>query len=455
MLILISRSDMDSLSSRTKFILFCVIIPVVVITNILFVKNLLSNYTEIYSVGNRTIHNIMVKENSTEIYSVGQDGLYTFPLGGFKGWNDGQVTVLKPIIERNCSKMFEGDKKEITRVQDRNREWKNSFKDEELLKMTEDCTWVKDYFHNNLYTTNLERSFPIAYTFVVYNSPQQVLRLFKLLYRSTNTYCIHPDYKSSQVFTGIFHNLAACLENVIIPSKLVSVVWRHPSLMEAQMTCLRELVDFRSRQPDLKKWNYVINLCGKEVPLKSTHSIISSLAKLNGSSSIMARKVTPNEYETQSRLRHQRIPFNLTYYKSMTYMALSYKFAHFLLTNSTSLKVYDFFKQCYCPEEHYYATLYMIPGVPGGFDPDIPYFHVASILWLSNKKEKLYRCMGEVVHKICIASVGDLKFISEKTALFHNKYFMELDHTIMDCMEERLVEKNKEEFKEDCIIIVL
>ena len=35
-------------------------------------------------------------------------------------------------------------------------------------------------------------------------------------------------------------------------------------------------------------------------------------------------------------------------------------------------------------------------------------------------------------------------------ALFHNKYFMELDHTVMDCMEERAVAKNRQEFEADC-----
>ena len=34
-------------------------------------------------------------------------------------------------------------------------------------------------------------------------------------------------------------------------------------------------------------------------------------------------------------------------------------------------------------------------------------------------------------------------------ALFHNKYFTELDHIVMDCMEERAVAKNRQEFEAD------
>ena len=31
------------------------------------------------------------------------------PSGGFKGWNEGVVTVIKPEIKKNCSKVIYGD----------------------------------------------------------------------------------------------------------------------------------------------------------------------------------------------------------------------------------------------------------------------------------------------------------------------------------------------------------
>ena len=36
---------------------------------------------------------------------------------------------------------------------------------------------------------------------------------------------------------------------------------------------------------------------------------------------------------------------------------------------------------------------------------------------------------------------------NRSTALFHNKYFMELDHVVMDCIEERIVDMNKREYE--------
>ena len=35
--------------------------------------------------------------------------------------------------------------------------------------------------------------------------------------------------------------------------------------------------------------------------------------------------------------------------------------------------------------------------------------------------------------------------------MFHNKYFMERDHTVMDCVEEELVIRNKQEYERDCV----
>ena len=37
------------------------------------------------------------------------------------------------------------------------------------------------------------------------------------------------------------------------------------------------------------------------------------------------------------------------------------------------------------------------------------------------------------------------------TVMFYNKYFMEYDHVVMDCMEKRIVEQNKLEYDRDCI----
>lgn len=67
------------------------------------------------------------------------------------------------------------------------------------------------------------------------------------------------------------------------------------------------------------------------------------------------------------------------------------------------------------------------------------------------------KCNGWKVHDICILSSGDLwrlKYVPVQNSackgpLFHDKYFMERDHVIMDCMEEELVHRNTLEFQSD------
>ena len=378
------------------------------------------------------------------------------PPSGYKAWGAGVVTTLLPKVERNCTKLFAGDEPETRRVKEDLETWEDETSEEDLLYKMRDCMWLQEYFTENLYVTKLEKSFPIAYNFLVHNSAQQVLRLLRFLYKPHNAYCLHPDSKSSEVYKSIVRTLTLCFDNIIVPEELISVRWGHHSIMDAQMSCMKELLLWREKQPEHLKWRYVINLCGKELPIVTTHDIVAKLTKLNGSSSFPVSKVDKNAKISLARLRRKTIPFNLTYYKSATYGAISYKFAQFLHTNETAIKVYEFFRGCDMPEEHFYATLYMMPGIPGGYDPKLDdlYFTIDMYMWMYTKAQKA-KCGGKVVHSICIVSVPDLPEILNrskdgKLAIFSNKYFMEMDHVVMDCMEERLVARNRLEYKQDC-----
>ena len=78
---------------------------------------------------------------------------------------------------------------------------------------------------------------------------------------------------------------------------------------------------------------------------------------------------------------------------------------------------------------------------------------VADVIWVQGT----LKCNSLVVHDICIISSADLYQVKYKVdlhnvygPLFHNKYFMEKDHTVMDCLEEQLVIRNKREYTKDC-----
>lgn len=381
------------------------------------------------------------------------------PDGGFKAWDTGVVTPVKPAlgVERNCSKIIAGDPKESKKVLLTEKSWKSNTSYQQLLEMTKNCSWLVESFRDNLYNTELELKFPIAYSFVVYSSPEQFLRLLRLLYRPQNVYCIHPDRKSK--VRQAFLNIAACFRNVIVATHVADVRWSEPSLLLAQMNCLSDLLSYRDRQVPRQQWRYVINLCGKELPLISTAEMVRKIINMNGTSSILSWPIPKSETWTMARLRGRRLPYGLAYYKSMTYNALSEPFVSFLLRNDTVQKIYKFFLSTDFPEEHFYPTVFRMPGAPGGHNPNIPkegYFEVGHYFWRTTKKEVSLPCFGKTVHGICVVNCGDLPRVmretdSGRTALFQNKYFMEWDHVAMDCMEERIVEMNRREYREECL----
>ena len=85
---------------------------------------------------------------------------------------------------------------------------------------------------------------------------------------------------------------------------------------------------------------------------------------------------------------------------------------------------------------------------------------VSGTIWLSWGeiwKGSKAHCSGSNIHRVCIISSGDLHRLKYSTdplgsvrpPLFHNKYNMAEDHTVMDCMEELLIERNKQEYIRD------
>ena len=373
---------------------------------------------------------------------------------------------VKLAVPINCSKLVAGDEGEIQRVKQM-ATWENVTSDGLMLEKFQNCSWLDHFLKNDLYNSELEKSFPLAFTFVVHDSPQQVLRLLRLLYRPQNSYCIHYDAKSTDEFKEFFNSIANCRGNVIIASRQESVVWGHYSVLGAQMNCMKDLLNLRTQQE--YKWKYLLSLCGKELPLITNREMVSRLVSLNGSSSVWT-------YKSNSRLVMSRIkystklnkektqlvkntsdllsdpPFNISqYYKSQSYVALSHPFAEFLHTNATAIKIHEFFKNCGNPEEHFYATIFMLPGVPGGYDRKIKYFVMESAFWIYHNET----CHGKVVHRICIVGVGDLPRVVQMAGghFFHNKYFMEYDHTVMSCMEERIVQMNKLEYQQELAIL--
>ena len=297
------------------------------------------------------------------------------PLGGYKAWNQGVVTLMKPSFSKNCSLLFQRDAKEIERVIDRNRLRKSPQYERELNDQLSfgDCTTIRSEFMNNLYSTREELDFPLAFAMTIHENPQQILRLLKVIYRPHNLYCLHYDQKSSNLFKKVIQNLSRCLGNVIIPQTIVNVVWGCHTLLESQVSCMKALYDARSKYP----WRYAITLCGKELPLRTNREIVETLRPLNGTAVVPF--IHQDSLELRQRITYKYIigsdnkchktetllgpvPYGLEVKKNAAFVALPPEFVHFILHNKTALDLYEYMKGVFIAEEQYYGTVFLMKG---------------------------------------------------------------------------------------------
>ena len=388
---------------------------------------------------------------------------------GLKSWENGLVTLLQPRIKANCDALRTGDERELKKVKKQLQTWVSTESDEEFFKNLNNCSYIVDAYSSNFYVSPEERNFPVAYILVVYTNVRQVLRLLKVIYRPHNLYCIHPDAKQEPKFIRVFQAISQCLDNVFVASKLEKVYYAHHSIMDAQLNCMQDLMRFTP-----SRWRYAINLCGRELPLKTNREIVQSLIKLNGSSAmnsgevpqdlprLIFKSVLYNGKVTRTRNKLGPVPYSLKLYKSMNYMALTRPFVSFLLTHEKAEALRKYLKDVKTSEEHFYSTLYQLPAVPGGPPKQgtvMP--NVEACIWMYSIYAQHHQqelCKGSIVHHICILSSGDLPTVYSKgvnahqPTFFFNKYVMEWDHVIMDCMEERIVEQNRLEYNNDCLI---
>lgn len=391
--------------------------------------------------------------------------------GAITSWKTGQVTELKPRIRKNCEKLALNVPQEKARVRLALSSWVADESEEVFLQRMRNCSIAhQEFSNNNFYNSDEEEKFPISYVVVFHHHTQQILRLLKVLWRPQNLFCLHPDAKQGEKFVKFFRDFASCFDNIFIASKLERVIYAHHTIMDAQLNCMQDLLKYRE-----KRWKYVITLCGTELPLKTNRQIVTSLKQLKGGTGIVTHEL---DDEGKKRFDKQievgpdgNVHFTTTplgppprgipLKKSWDFFALTRPFIKFILTNKKAIDFRHYLRNVFIPEEHFFASLYWVKEAPDGqYARDqtgtIPL--VSDMVWVDqNNRKSGPPCSGEGVHNICILSSGDLNTVYVKGVLrrmpqfFYNKYFMHVDHVVMDCMEQRLVQQNQLEYIHDCL----
>jgi hypothetical protein len=401
------------------------------------------------------------------------------PPSAFHSWERGTVTQMWMPLKKDCHKLRQNPAQEMqtSNLTTQLTAWKyNRLWESFALKFKNmSCDKIREEFENNFYVSQIEKNFPIAYILVVYTNAGQVLRLLNSIYRSHNLYCIHPDARQGESFKGFFTAVSKCLDNVFVVSNPVKVYYGHISITDAQLQCMQDLEKYPQ-----SRWRYVINLCGREIPLKTNREVVHSLQQLRGYSAVDAyplpqevwKKRFTRKYGLDKNGKNRRTsnnqvkpPQGIKLYKSMNFIAASRNFVRFILNDSVAKELHEYLTTAYAPEEHFYSSLYALPQAIGAKPP--PGLHatngipiVDKFIWIVNSyaKEHIKKlCPGrKVIHAICILTTMELGIIERNGVRsnrpsFFNKYFLEWDPVPMDCMEERLVETNMKEYKIDCI----
>lgn len=81
-------------------------------------------------------------------------------------------------------------------------------------------------------------------------------------------YCIHVDEKAPKKYKTVVQSLVNCFENIFISSKREKMAYTGFRRLQADINCMRDLVHSKFQ------WNYVINLCGQDFPIKTNKEII-------------------------------------------------------------------------------------------------------------------------------------------------------------------------------------
>lgn len=332
--------------------------------------------------------------------------------------------------------------------------------DESLSAATSNCSLFVRTRGYDVCISEEEREFPLAYSLVVHKNAWMVERLIRAIYSPSNIYCIHYDEKSSAQFISAMKDLAECLPNVFIATKREVVYYASMSRLKADLNCLSDLL-----RSDVQ-WKYVINLCGQDFPLRTNIELVSALRQLNGAN--MLETCQPTDVKKERFTFHHELrdnpdfgkwqeateqikappPHDIEMFTGSAYFILSRDFIVFMNSSAVVRDFLDWSEDTYSPDEHFWATLVRIPGVPGEIPrshPDITDLMSKTRLvkWEYLEVEVYPPCTGEHVRSVCVFGAAEIRWLLSYGHWFANKFDPNVDPVAIQCLEEKLKERHK------------
>ncbi|NXP21445.1 GCNT3 acetylglucosaminyltransferase, partial [Scytalopus superciliaris] len=359
----------------------------------------------------------------------------------------------------NCSGIVRGDRRAIEEAQLSNLEVANRrapLTPGEYLNMTRDCSAFKESRRFIEFPLSQEEAeFPIAYSMVIHDKIEMFERLLRSLYAPQNIYCLHMDTKSPAAFQEAVRAIAACFPNVFVASRLESVVYASWSRLQADLNCMRDLL--QSPVP----WRYFLNTCGTDFPIKTNAEIVRALKVLQGRNSLESER--PSAAKRARWLYHHKVgtaisrtateklppPLSHPMFTGNAYIVVTRGFVRHVFEDPMAQKFLEWAKDTYSPDEHVWATLTRMPGVPGAV-PHNDKFQLSDMNALPRLVKWQYLegdpgkgapyppCTGRHQRSVCIYGAGDVPWMLQQHHLLANKFDPEVDDVAILCLEEHL-----------------
>ena len=297
-----------------------------------------------------------------------------------------------------------------------------------------------------------ERDFPLAFSVRMHGNVAQAERLLRAIYRPQNVYCIHIDRASPPVVQTAMRSIISCFSNMFLSSLNEEFVYETFSPVEADLQCVRQLLASRVA------WRYYLNLAGTEFPLRTNLELVRVLKRLNGTNDIeMAEfpdylkfRITSHHFVFSRRLWRNwflsKDPFryrNVTIYKGNSYNMFSRDFIFWMLSDHMTRELIDWSRDTHSPDETVWATMNGMPGAPGGYTVNSSShqtFLTRAVLW-DTSDDANHTCQGALVHDICVFGYGDLKWLASRQQMLANKFNINDDPIVYECLEQALQER--------------
>ncbi|XP_068129693.1 beta-1,3-galactosyl-O-glycosyl-glycoprotein beta-1,6-N-acetylglucosaminyltransferase 3-like [Hyperolius riggenbachi] len=359
----------------------------------------------------------------------------------------------------DCLKIISGERDMLTKIHLQNlkeRIKRMPLSEKYFLNVTKDCNSYRSRRKFISYSMSKEEEeFPIAYSMVIDEKIEMFERLLRSIYAPQNIYCVHVDSESPVPFQQAVRGIASCFSNVFLASKLEKVVYASWSRVQADLNCMKDLLGSNVQ------WEYLLNTCETDFPLKTNAEIVKALKILKGKNSLESVKTPADKMsrwlfhheigKTVIRTNIQKTlpPVDVPIFSGGPYFVVTREFVKHILRDSLIDKFFTWEQDTYSPDEHLWATLNRMPGVPGSMPHhekyDVSDLHsIARVVKFSfhegdvSKGASYPHCTGSHQYFICIYGCGDLQWLVKQHHLFASKFDPSVDDMAIQCLEEYL-----------------